>query len=347
MNKTLQVIVIFTLAVSCYAVRFYSNPIEKSNNPDPGAIYVDDLKTVFVAVTTDNNSDADKFPIRASKITDLTSWPIVSHVFPSGYKHPWAGQDFWAPEIHFVTGQYVVYYTARKRDTGMLCVGAAYANQPTGPFTDIGQPLVLATTVGFIDATYFHDDTLNKTYLIWKEDGNGLRPPEPYTPIWAQELSRDGLRLVGNDRVQLLANDPYTWEGGLVEAPWIVKHQGYYFMFYSSNVFNTDRYALGVARSQNLLGPYTKSPNNPFAHSDLYWAGPGHCSLIPVVPQISNMSPDAPQYLMFYHSYLQGAVGDGFPRTLVMDGVHFTNDHWPYLDHYSPSFGSTPIPGTY
>jgi hypothetical protein len=47
----------------------------------------------------------------------------------------------------------------------MLCVGAAYANQPTGPFTDIGQPLVLATTVGFIDATYFHDDTLNKTYV--------------------------------------------------------------------------------------------------------------------------------------------------------------------------------------
>ena len=115
MNKTLQVIVIFTLAVSCYAVRFYSNPIEKSNNPDPGAIYVDDLKTVFVAVTTDNNSDADKFPIRASKITDLTSWPIVSHVFPSGYKHPWAGQDFWAPVSNIKINQDILRQLNEKK----------------------------------------------------------------------------------------------------------------------------------------------------------------------------------------------------------------------------------------
>lgn len=97
MNKILQVIVALALAVSCCAVRFYTNPIDKSNNPDPGAIYVDDLKTVFIAITTDNNSEPDKFPIRASKITDLTSWPIVSHVFPAGYSHPWAEKDFWAP----------------------------------------------------------------------------------------------------------------------------------------------------------------------------------------------------------------------------------------------------------
>jgi len=97
MSKALLELVIISLAISSCAVRFYTNPIEKSNNPDPGAIYVDELKTIFVAVTTDRNSDADKFPIRASKITDLTSWPIVSHVFPASYQHPWAGQDFWAP----------------------------------------------------------------------------------------------------------------------------------------------------------------------------------------------------------------------------------------------------------
>ncbi len=97
MRATQELFILLLALASCYAVRFFTNPIEKSNNPDPGAIYVDELKTIFVAVTTDNNSEADKFPIRASKITDLTSWPIVSHVFPSSYSHPWAGQDFWAP----------------------------------------------------------------------------------------------------------------------------------------------------------------------------------------------------------------------------------------------------------
>jgi hypothetical protein len=104
MNKALQLLVVISLVVSCYCVRFYTNPIDKSNNPDPGAIYVDELKTIFVAVTTDNNSDVDKFPIRASKITDLTSWPVVAHVFPSSYRHPWANLDFWAPVSKFQTG---------------------------------------------------------------------------------------------------------------------------------------------------------------------------------------------------------------------------------------------------
>jgi hypothetical protein len=48
----------------------------------------------------------------------------------------------------------------------MLCVGAAYSDQPTGPYTDIGQPLIEATTVGFIDATYFYDAAVNKTCVL-------------------------------------------------------------------------------------------------------------------------------------------------------------------------------------
>lgn len=151
---------------------------------------------------------------------DMVHWPIVAYVFPRTYQHPWAVKDFWAPEIHFVDGQFVVYYAARHKD-GMLCVGAAIAKNVIGPYTDIGYPLIHNTSVGMIDPHYFKDPVSGLSYLFWKEDANGLHPPRNYTPIWVRQLTPDGLHFVGPQTL-VLQNDPMSWEGGLVEAPWVI-----------------------------------------------------------------------------------------------------------------------------
>jgi beta-xylosidase len=116
----------------------------------------------------------------------------------------------------------------------MLCVGVAHSKTVTGPFEDIGIPLVRNSSVGNIDPTFFDDVATGKKYVIWKEDGNGATPPEKYTPIWAAEVSADALKIIG-DKIKLLENDPNSWEGPLVEAPWVVKHNGTYYLFYSGN----------------------------------------------------------------------------------------------------------------
>jgi beta-xylosidase len=51
----------------------------------------------------------------------------------------------------------------------------------------------------------------------------------------------------------LIENDA-PWEGPLVEGPWVIKTNGYYYLFYSGNVYSTPNYAVGVARSTNFLG---------------------------------------------------------------------------------------------
>lgn len=119
-----------------------------------------------------------------------------------------------------MNGKFVVYYAARHKD-GMLCIGAALSKDVLGPYVDLGFPLIHNTSVGMIDPHYFEDPVSGLSYLFWKEDANGLNPPRNDTPIWVRQLSEDGLHFVGPQKC-VLRNDPTTWEGPLVEAPWVI-----------------------------------------------------------------------------------------------------------------------------
>ena len=96
--------------------------------------------------------------------------------FPEGDNPGWtiAGTkvgDFWAPEIARVGSEYWLTYTARNRDN-ILSIGLAKSDHPTGPWHDIGAPLL---TGGTIDAHVFVGPDRAAT-LFWKEDCNGLWP---------------------------------------------------------------------------------------------------------------------------------------------------------------------------
>lgn len=56
----------------------------------------------------------------------------------------------------------------------------------------IGEPLWQHDDMGIIDATYYN--TGNKSYLVYKTDGNAVGKP---TEIYAIELSQDGLKVIG------------------------------------------------------------------------------------------------------------------------------------------------------
>jgi hypothetical protein len=93
------------------------------------------------------------FPIRTS--SNLVDWRVTGAVFP-GTSHPgWAAPPFYAPEIHAVRtvhtresgaeSQKLTYwavYDATEVETGIMAIGAAWSNHPTGPFTDLGKPLM-------------------------------------------------------------------------------------------------------------------------------------------------------------------------------------------------------------
>jgi GH43 family beta-xylosidase len=298
----------------------YANPVLAQDCPDPGVIAVG-APPVYYAICT-----GGRFPIRRSH--DLVMWEATgAFVFPSG-KPPYAanGNRNWAPEMHEVAGKYLVYYTSVNA-ANVLSIGVASAPAPTGPFTDRGSPLV-EHPQGVIDATYVRAGT--KHYLAYKIDGNSVGQP---TPIYLRELAANGMSFAaGSAQVELIRNTATTWEGGVVEAPWIVEHAGMFYLFYSGNVYDA-RYRTGVARAANVTGPYTRLATNPILRSDAAWVGPGHGSVVAV---------GAKHYFVYHAWKNDGAGGNATAsgRQILVDEITWGADGWPKINDGTPS--STP-----
>jgi GH43 family beta-xylosidase len=230
----------------------YTNPVHGSDCPDPGVIAAEGA---FYMVCTGGS-----FPIRTSR--SLLSWTNSGAVILPGGKAAWSanGGRNWAPELHRVGTDYVAYFTAVD-GTNRLSIGAARASSPLGPYVDKGGPLVTSAQ-GVIDATFFEDASGDR-WLFYKIDGNATGQP---TPMYVRKLAADGMSFApGSSQTQVLVND-LGWEGGVVEAPWIIWRDGYFYMFYSGNVYD-HRYRTGVARATSITGPYEKKGAPSFNRS--------------------------------------------------------------------------------
>ena len=286
-----------------------ANPVLPGDHPDPSLIRVG--KTYWMTSTSGDWSP--QFALYQSK--DLQHWKAAGSVFP--HQPAWATGSFWAPEIVNDNGKILVYYVGRKRD-GPLCVAVATAVNPEGPYTDHG-PIVCQPD-GSIDPAFIRDES-GKPYLVWKEDGNSEQQP---TPLWAQPLTSDLTRLTGN-KTQLIVNEPETWEGGVVEAPYLLRHGGNFYMFYAGNACCGSRcnYAEGVARAPSLLGPWEKNPANPIIRPNGTWRCPGHGSAVQ-----SKSGKD----FFLYHAYpIKGTIYLG--RESVLDEITWSPDGWPVINN--------------
>jgi beta-xylosidase len=292
----------------------FTNPVVPGDFPDPSIIRVG--QDYWAAATS--SEWAPEFPLLHSR--DLINWEVVGSVFRN--RPEWSVGSYWAPEISHYRGRFFIYYAARKKG-GPLCVAVATAASPQGPYTDHG-PLI-CQEVGSIDPFPVNDEN-GQRYLLWKEDGNSVGKP---TPIWAQPLSADGTRLVG-ERRELFHNDQ-AWEkhnslpyGNLVEGPAVVRHGGWFYIFYSGNFCcaRECNYMMGVARSKKLLGPWEKKADNPILRGNEAWKCPGHGTVV----------EDAKgRDFLLYHAY----KADDFVyvgRQAMLDEIEWGTDGWPSIN---------------
>ena len=144
-----------------------------------------------------------------------------------------------------------------------------------------------------------------------------------------QEVSADGLGRLG-PAMRILTNGT-PWEGAVVEAPTMIYREGYYYLFYSGNTFDIERYGIGVARSASPTGPFVKSPANPIVQSDETFDGPGGQDVV---------QDRSGEWRILYHARLCPRSGDGTrpsicppphgdKRYLMIDAVEWTPDRWP------------------
>lgn len=297
----------------------YTNPVVPSDCPDPGVLRVDSNPIQFYMVCT-----GGRFPLRKSN--DMTAWSDAKvALLPSGVA-PWAnnGNRNWAPELHGKEGQFLAYYTASNK-SDKLSIGAQSAPAITGPWKDLGRTLLVDDqNIGVIDANFFQDDD-GKKYLFWKRDSNQIGAK---VSIYAQQLADDGLSFApGTTRTLIANNNPASWEGGVIEATWLYKRGGYYYLFYSGNVYDS-RYRTGVARATSLLGPYIKKVD-PILNNSSKWVGPGHGSVI---------STRSGEYFI-YHAWRNNGAGghdESKGRNVLLDKIDWVDD-WPSINGGKPS----------
>ncbi|KAF5344398.1 hypothetical protein D9756_010124 [Leucocoprinus leucothites] len=262
--------------------------------PDPGIMRNSD--GTWYAYSTSSGSGL----VPMSKSADFVSWTSPSNVLSS--VGPWADGAVWAPDVREITaGHYVMYYTAHRRGgpTNDHCIGIATATNPAGPFSPNSSPLICdLANGGAIDASGFQAPG-GALYILWKVDGNSIGRS---TPIKIQHVGANGFDLLGSPTT-LITNDPI--DGGLIEAPSMIYWDGWYYLFFSSNSFNSLAYDISYAVSQSATGPFTKvqAPNAPFMTSGTDGtAGPGGATAINVLDQYVNMA---------FHSDINGQNAGG------------------------------------
>ena len=288
-------------------------PVDPRDFPDP---FVLNTGKRYLAFGT--NSGATNVQVMSSD--DLEHWrtePDALPVLPA-----WAERgNTWAPTVLSRGDSFVLYYTVRELRGQRQAISIATSNQPGGPYRDASTgPLIYQSDLGgSIDPSPFVDAD-GAAYLLWKADSNAINRP---STLWIQRLNDEGTALVAQP-MTLLAHDA-RWETPLIEAPSLVRRGDTYFLFYSANWWNTDRYSIGYATSSSVTGPYSKvTTKRPWFASDAAVAGPGGQEWF---------LDHSGQLWMTYHGWTPGNVG--YPhgaRSLRLGRVSLANGlriEWP------------------
>ena len=261
----------------------YINPVLDEDFPDPAVILADD--GYYYAYGTQTLRSGHWINVQVARSPDLVHWEQLGDALPE--KPDWARetQDFWAPSVIFDGSTYFMYYSAtpdfcHRHERGHA-LAVATAKSPAGPFTDMGMPLLLGAGFEYIDPMAYDDPVTGKHLLYW---GSGFQP------IKVQELSADRMSFAaGSSPTDLI------WPNGesgtfprLVEASWVHRHDGFYYLFYSGdNCCGPDaEYGVMVARSESATGPFQTLeeakgvPHSLMLFKSERWLAPGHNCII-------------------------------------------------------------------
>jgi beta-xylosidase len=170
----------------------------------------------------------------------------------------------WGPSATRVPGGWVLYFSTQDAANRLECIGAAFSDQPTGPYVDpSATPLICQTTIGgSIDPSVVHDRS-GGLILVWKSDGNARHLP---VGIWEQQLAPDGLSVLGASHHLLGATQP--WEHRIIEGPALLADsKGGWWLFYSGGSWQSNTYDTGVAWCSTPAGPCRRTSAGPLLAS--------------------------------------------------------------------------------
>lgn len=229
--------------------------------PDPTVLYADGK---YYSIGT-SSEWGPHFPIYTSE--DLLDWTQTGFVFSTPPE--WAQSSFWAPEYFYHKGVYYLYYSAKRKEDGVSCIGVATSDYPDRDFVDRG--IVVAYGSESIDAFVVKEG--DDLYMTWKAYGLDSRPIE----LLGSRLSADGFRLEGEPFSLLLDT-----AGVGIEGQSFLEKDGYYYMFYSvGNCCGLGcDYHVQAVRSKTFTGPYERIDTRVLLGENADWKCMGHGTFV-------------------------------------------------------------------
>ena len=237
---------------------------------------------------------------------DMINWQREKPVFDKPPK--WAIKaipgfkgHIWAPDISFFNNEYYLYYSVSAFGKNTSCIGLATnktldPDNPEFKWTDHGkiiQSFPGKTNWNAIDPNLVVDDE-GHPYLTFGSFWDGIK---------LVKLSADGKKVMDNlDNIPTIASrkkapndpnppsiddNPVNAGGNAIEAPFVFKKNGYYYLFASIDYCckgPESTYKIIVGRSKKVTGPYTDKEGKDMAtgggtlllQGDENWYGVGH-----------------------------------------------------------------------
>lgn len=229
---------------------------------------------------------------------DLIHWENLGYCLK---KRDVVGEHgFWAPEVSYYRGKFYMVYSVDEHPA------MAVSDSPTGPFRKLTDTYLMNKAA--IDGHLFFDDD-GTIYLYYADLRHGNR-------ICVAKMS-DDLMTVEQEYPQILIEAQEPWETmdcRVAEGPFVLKHNGIYYLTYSANHTRSPYYAVGYATATSPTGPFIKSSNNPILHAFDDIVGTGHHSFMPT--ETEN------QYLCIYHCH-SGSPESFKPRQICLATAEF------------------------
>ncbi len=283
-----------------------------------------------------------------ARTRDFTEWQYRGTVFTESNRPSYATatSGLWAPDVRYIGGRYVMYYTVT--DTTLnpgddSAIGAAEAPTPEGPWTPTAEPVVAPRpgNGGFLwtfDPSGF-TDVHGRRYLYFGSYNGG---------VWVTRVSDDGLTATGTARMVAIDNK--------FEGAYVVRHgKWYYLMASSANCCAgpATGYSVFAGRSRSPLGPFVDADSLPLVASRAggtivvtqngnRWIGAGHNAIL---------TDHAGRDFLVYHALDRSHPWLAEPfginrRPMLIDRVDWVNG-WPRVRAGAgPSDSAQPGPVT-
>lgn len=214
-------------------------------------------------------------PVATSK--DLKTWKLgcgkAKGALALHKDDVWGDYSFWAPEVFKRDdGKYVMTYSAQER----ICT--AISDSPLGPFVQKEKKPIFDDNKFRIDSSIFRDAD-GKIWLLYTANdapGYGSAPR-------IVEMEKDAMTVKKGAKITYLFDASQPWEktvdyARINEGPFILKHNGLYYITWSANAYENPHYAVGCATSRSICGPYVKNKTNPILLRKNGLYGTGHHS---------------------------------------------------------------------